>query len=186
MNTTRTAPVVLKNPLIKDEVTILVSAEETKGEYGLLEVKVYPGGGNALHYHLNFSEHFEVLSGVLSVQAGKAIHRLQPGNSYTVEPRIAHRFFNEMPEPVIFMCTITPACDFEKAIRIGYGLANDGKVTKSGLPKNFWHTIILLDYSGTYLHGLPLWFQVVAVRCLVRFAKLFKADKAVMKYLEVY
>jgi mannose-6-phosphate isomerase-like protein (cupin superfamily) len=174
--------ITLKNPLIKDEVTILESAAETGGVYGLLEVKLHAGGGNALHYHTTFSEHFEVISGILSVQVKDQMHQLRPGEAFTVPPRIAHRFFNETSASVIFRCTIRPARNFEKALRIGYGLAADGKTTKKGLPKNFWHAILLFHFSETYLHGIPLWLQTSLIGLLVRVAKWIGADKAVMKY----
>jgi mannose-6-phosphate isomerase-like protein (cupin superfamily) len=88
-------PVTLKSPLTKYEVTILKSAQETDGAYSLLRVDLFPQGGNEMHYHTKFSEHFQVVTGILSVQIGKKVHQFRKGESYTVHPPVPHRFFNE-------------------------------------------------------------------------------------------
>lgn len=178
----KTQPVTLKSSLDKYEVTILESSADTDGAYSLLEVNLFAGGGNEMHYHTTFSEHFEVLSGVLSVQIGKKIHQLQPGERYTVAPHVHHRFFNEFEQSTVFRCTISPARDFEKVLKIGYGLANDGLVTKKGMPKNFWHAVILFQLAESYLCGLPHWFQVFVFGALAKVARWLKADRALMKY----
>lgn len=178
----KTKPVTLRSPLEKYEVTILESSADTEGAYSLLEVNLFTGGGNEMHYHTTFSEHFEVLSGVLSVQIGKKILQLQPGDCYTVTPHVHHRFFNESGSSAIFRCTISPARDFEKVLRIGYGLANDGLINKKGMPKNFWHAMILFNLAESYLCGLPHAFQVSVFGALAKVARWLKADRALMKY----
>jgi hypothetical protein len=40
---------VFLNPVIGDKATLIKTAEETNGEFTLLEVELVPGGGNALH-----------------------------------------------------------------------------------------------------------------------------------------
>lgn len=176
--------ITLKDPSSTYEVTIVKSASETKGRFSLLEVNLFPGGGNELHYHTTFSEYFEVISGVLSVQIGKEIRQLQPGDSYMVEPGTAHRFFNESQEPALFYCNVMPARNFEKALRIGYGLAADGGLNKKGIPKNFWHGVVLFDLSESYLATLPLWFQKMMISFLSRIAKVLKVEQALNKYLD--
>jgi len=172
----------LKSASANYEVTILKSADETAGRYSFLKVNLYAGAGNELHYHTTFSEHFEVVSGVLSVQVGKEIKYLYPGQSLTVGKRLAHRFFNETKEATVFHCTITPARNFEKALRIGYGLANDGLMNEKGIPKNFLHGVILFHLSESYLHGLPLWFQSFVFGGLTRVARWLKVDESLEKY----
>ncbi len=77
---------------------------------------------------------------------------------------------------------LTPARNFEKALRIGYGLANDGLMNEKGIPKNFLHGVILFHLSESYLYGLPLWFQSFVFGGLTRVARWFKVDESLEKY----
>ena len=71
------------NPIQKDTVTFLKTAEETYGEYTLVEVELANGGGVGLHYHKTYAEKFNCLSGAVQVQLGKRMHTLLPGQSAT-------------------------------------------------------------------------------------------------------
>jgi mannose-6-phosphate isomerase-like protein (cupin superfamily) len=164
------------------DVKIIMSARQTIGCYSLLEVDLHSGGGNEMHYHTSFSESFEVISGTLSVQIGKEIKQLHPGDSCTVQPLTPHRFFNASASPTVFRCTIKPSRNFETAIRIGMGLEKDGLTNKKGIPKNFWHAILLFDLSESYLCGPPRWLQTSVFGGLARVARWLGADKALMKY----
>src|SRR5687768_13521937 len=99
-------PITLKSAADNYEVTILKSGEETNGEFSLLEVLLYPGGGNPLHIHTSFSEHFHVVAGVLSIGLKDRTVQLLEGESRTVTPYTVHRFFNDGNAPVIFRTTI--------------------------------------------------------------------------------
>jgi hypothetical protein len=44
----------------------------------------------------------------------------------------------------------------EKAIRIAYGLAQDGKTTSKAVPKNIWQLALLFELGESYLVGMPL------------------------------
>jgi mannose-6-phosphate isomerase-like protein (cupin superfamily) len=174
--------ITLKSAADKYEVTIVKSAQDTNGEFSLLEVLLYPGGGNPLHIHTLFSERFEVVKGVLSIGLKNQTVQLHQGESKTVAPYTVHRFFNDGNAAVVFRATIFPARNFEKCLRIGYGLARDGKATKTGIPKNFWHAVLLFDLGDSYLHGLPLWFQRSVFGGLARIARWLKVDRAFDKY----
>lgn len=178
-------PTTLKSPSADYDVTILKSSEETGGRYSLLRVNLYAGAGNELHYHTTFTEHFEVVSGKLSVRVGTEVKHLHPGDTYTVGKMIPHRFYNETKDQAVFRCTITPARNFEKALRIGYGLANAGMMNKKGIPKKFLHGVVLFNLSESYLHGLPLRFQSIVFGSLARIARWLKVEKSLEKYCQV-
>src|SRR5882762_8857433 len=112
------------NPVQRDYVTFLKTAEETNGESTLVEVELAPKGGVGLHYHKTYSEKFDCLDGELKVQAGKAIHTLLKGQSVTAYPNINHRFFNTSDQVCKFQVELRPACrGFEQSLQVGYGLA---------------------------------------------------------------
>ena len=148
------------NPLAKDRVTFVRSAAETNGEYTLVQVELAPKGGNALHFHTNFTEEFEVLEGTLSIELEKKVITLQPGERAIAPKYKIHRFFNQdASSPCTFLVTIRPARKFEEMLRIAYGLINDGLTNSKGIPKSIWHTALMFDMGESYLPGLPYRFQ---------------------------
>lgn len=175
-------PKTITHPLIGDTVTFLKTTAETNGAYTLVEVALLPGGGNDAHYHVNYSEVFEVLEGTLGVQYGKAEHVLNAGDTVTVPPKVVHRFFNKSSEhPVKFRVTIEPARHFEATLRIAYGLAADGKTNKKGMP-HIWHLAIILQKGESYLPGLPLVIQRGLFGVLARIARMKGVHRELYKY----
>lgn len=181
-----TLPRTVTNPDIGDKVTFLKTAAETNGEYALVEVELAPGGGNGLHYHVTFIEVFDVIQGVLGIQYGKEIMSLKAGESATVPLNVVHRFFNPSPDKTVkFRTTIKPARHFEEMIRIAYGLANDGRTNKKGMPKSIWDLSILFEKGESYLPTLPLRIQKGLFGLLAYIARLKGRDKALLKYYSV-
>lgn len=175
-------PRVIKNPLIGDTVTFIKTAEETNGAYTVVEVELAPNGGNGMHYHLDFDEMFEVVDGVLGIQLGKEIMHLQPGQSAVAVRKAVHRFFNPSTmHPVKFLCTITPAMQFEQMLRIAYGLANDGLTNKKGMP-SILPLSIMFQKGGTYLPNMPAGMQRAMFNFIARIARRRGVDKALEKY----
>src|SRR4051812_24146561 len=120
-------PRKIYNPVQKDHVTFLKTADETAGEYTLVEVELAPKGGVGLHYHKTYAEKFDCLDGTLKVQLGKTVHSLEAGATATAHPNINHRFFNASDQVCKFRVELRPASKgFEQSLQIGYGLARDG------------------------------------------------------------
>ena len=143
------------NPVQKDRATFLETSEETGGEYTLIEVEVAPGGGNAPHYHLTYDERFEVLEGALEVLVGEETRILRPGQKAVAPKNVLHRFRNTTEEPARFLVELRPGhAGFEKAVRVAYGLASDGRVFADGTPRNPYHLALLLDWSEMRLPGV--------------------------------
>lgn len=169
LETYREAARRVYNPIQKDAAIFLETAEESGGERTLLEIELAPGGGNALHVHTAFAEHFEVLEGELVVQVGRQEHVLGPGGTATAPPRTLHRFFSRSSAPTRFRVDLRPGhAGFERAVRIAYGMAEDGLTTKKGMPRRLDHLAVLVEMSGTIPAGaasvmLPL-FRFIARR----------------------
>ena len=147
------------NPVQKDQVTFLKTADETNGEYTLVEVELAPKGGVGLHYHKTYSEKFDCLEGELKVQLGKTIHTLAGGATATAEPNVNHRFFNQSDNVCKFRVELRPASKgFERSLQIGYGLARDGETRKNGFPKDKYALAWLFDISES---NLPGWMSLI-------------------------
>lgn len=153
------------NPIQKDYVTFLKTADETNGEYTLVEVELAPKGGVGLHYHKTYSEKFHCLEGQLKVQLGKTIHTLSADSTATAHPNVNHRFFNESGEVCKFRVELRPASKgFELSLQIGYGLARDGETKKNGFPKDKYALAWLFDISESNLPGWMSLFEGILRR----------------------
>ncbi|HEV2122090.1 MAG TPA: cupin domain-containing protein [Chloroflexota bacterium] len=142
------------HPIQRDRATFLETAAATKGARSLIEVELAPGGGNAPHYHTDFEEHFRVVSGHLNVEVAGAIAELGPGDEAVAPARVIHRFFNPTDAPAVFRVELTPGHGgFENALRIAYGLAQDGRVNRKGIPSNLSELAVLVTMAGTYVTG---------------------------------
>jgi quercetin dioxygenase-like cupin family protein len=179
----KTSNRVFENPVIKDRVTVLKSSEETNGEYFLEQLEIAPGGGNMLHYHTGFTERFTVVEGELNVSLNGEEKRLKAGESALVPKFARHRFYNSSDSYVTAIVEVRPARNFEKAVRMGYGLARDGKVTAKAIPKSIWHLALLFQLGESYLPGLPLSVQRGIFGTLASIAKLLGKDKELEKYV---
>jgi quercetin dioxygenase-like cupin family protein len=143
------------HPIQKDYATFLETSEETGGEYTLIEIEVAPGGGNAPHYHLTYDEHFEVLEGELEVLLGKETRVLRTGEKAVAKKNTLHRFRNTTPERTRFLVRLRPGhVGFEKAIKVAYSLASDGRVRSDGTPRNLYHLAVLLEWSDIRFPGV--------------------------------
>ncbi|MBB6612662.1 cupin domain-containing protein [Pontibacter sp. Tf4] len=153
-------PKTIYNPLAKDKVTFLASGEETGGAYELVEVELAPGGGVGLHYHTNLAEEFEPVRGILGIELDGRQLQVHPGQMAVAPVNSLHRFYNPSPtETILFRTYIRPARNFEKTLRIAYGLVNDGKTNNKGIPASIWHMALLFTYGESYLPGIPLLLQ---------------------------
>jgi quercetin dioxygenase-like cupin family protein len=171
------------HPLQRDYVTFLQTAEETGGEYLLIEVELAPHGGNPLHRHLAFTETFEGVEGELYVHRAGQELVLGPGEKAVVPPGTVHRFYSEADRPIRFRVEHRPPLQWEQVLRIGYGLAMDGKVTSKGVPKNFLQAALLFTMSDTYLVGPPVGLQRTIFRPLAALARWRGVDRKLTKYL---
>lgn len=163
-----------ENPLSGERITFLTTAEETGGEFVKIRAELPAGAsGPPLHYHLAFTETFEVIEGRLDLYVGgKKNHLvLQNGQSAHAPLKVRHTFWNGSEGPVVFECEIRPARRFERSIRAAFGLAGDGKTNKAGVPGNIWELALLYELSESYVVGMPLFLQRTIFGALVAIAR---------------
>jgi quercetin dioxygenase-like cupin family protein len=171
----------IHSPVQRDAAIFLETSEESGGIRTLVEVELAPGGGNAPHKHLSFSEHFICVEGELTVRADGLLHVLQPGDEATAEPGVIHNFANETIEPVRFQVELRPGHrGFEQALQIAYGLAEDGLTNDKGIPKQLVHTAVLMEMGETRVVG-PIRVLVPVLKLLARWGRRRGADAALVE-----
>jgi mannose-6-phosphate isomerase-like protein (cupin superfamily) len=169
------------NPVQKDAVTFLKTSEETGGACTVLDMEVAPGGGNKLHYHTTFAEHFTVVSGEFGVQIGKEHFTLKPGESTVVPVMARHRWYNTGQQTALVRVELRPGnLGFERSLQIAYGLARDGFMNKQGLPKSIVHLALLVELADT---GVPGFFSFIAplMRMIAKRARRNGVERALIE-----
>jgi len=87
--------------------TILISGEETRERYTLIDMFV-PAGGPPPHRH-DFEEMFYILEGELDVTFRGEVHRIGPGQSINIPANAPHVFRVASAMPARFLCFCLPA-----------------------------------------------------------------------------
>jgi quercetin dioxygenase-like cupin family protein len=94
----------------------LVSGDDTKGAWSLVQVTEMPGYHTNLHRHNHTDEAFYVLEGVLTVKTNEGTSEY-PAGSYVLIPRgTPHAQGNLGQVPVKLLLTMTPA-GFERSFK---------------------------------------------------------------------
>jgi mannose-6-phosphate isomerase-like protein (cupin superfamily) len=143
------------NPLYKDSITFVKTSHETDGEFSEFILTVMPGGGNPVHIHEAHRETFTTITGILGLTNGDKKISVKPGESVTIDKGVKHNFFNNSGEPCEVAIVFRPGHEgIEKALRIGYGLARDGKTNSKGVPHNPLVAALLFEISETNMPGI--------------------------------
>jgi quercetin dioxygenase-like cupin family protein len=97
-------------------IRFLVSSEDTKGAWSLVQLTEMPGYHTNFHRHNHTDEAFYVLEGVLTVKTNDATSEY-PAGSYVLIPRgTPHAQGNFGKVPVKLLLTMTPA-GFERSFK---------------------------------------------------------------------
>src|SRR5215831_4042864 len=92
-----------------DQITFLITGEETGGAFFMAEVSVPPGGGPGPHIHHREDESFHILQGTLTLQVGGKTIVASP-NDFVFLPRgVEHCFKNTGRNDAKFLVLVTPA-----------------------------------------------------------------------------
>lgn len=181
--------VFLKNPISGVEVEILTSTVESKRNLFKIKSTMRANQLNKapFHYHDNFSEHFQVIDGELNMTVEKDRKNLvlKAGESFLVKEKCPHTFWNNSNKPVTYIVDISPAMNFEKALKINHALAANGKASKKGTPKNVFHIAYLARLGNTWFYGYPKWLQSSIFMIISGFGQLFGINKKLEKLLNL-
>jgi len=169
------------NPVIKDKATFLQTSSESGGKSSEIEITLYNGGSNVLHYHKTYSGTLTAIEGRLGLRLGKnEIKYLEPGESHTVAPMSLHSFFNPLKTEIRFHVSIKPGHQgFENALRILYGMAEDGLTNHKSIPRSLRHVAILIEMSDMSRPGLFTWISPI-LSIIARWAKRKGEDKVLI------
>jgi quercetin dioxygenase-like cupin family protein len=114
IETLTTAPKVL---LVGDIYTLLLTGEQTGGQFALLHSNVSPGFGPPPHIHTREDETFYVLSGEITYYLGTTPHVLRAGSVLFIPRNVPHHFKNTGTTIADFLIQVAPAGNFDKYVQ---------------------------------------------------------------------
>src|SRR3974390_3504565 len=91
-----------------DQITILITGEETGGACFMAEVTVPPGGGTPPHIHHREEETFHLLQGTLTVHVDGKTLNASPGDVVHLPREIVHCFQTTGNEDAKLVLLVTP------------------------------------------------------------------------------
>jgi quercetin dioxygenase-like cupin family protein len=165
----------LFNHVTGEELTFFETAASTRGAYVEVMCTVRPGGFvAAAHIHPSQSETFTLLEGLLDLHVGSELVRLAAGETATVAPGTAHRFWNDGARPAVFRCVVRPALQFESLIETMFALAAEGRTNRRGMPNPVRMAAIARAHRDVVRGaGAPGWVQDIGTLATMPLARVF-------------
>ena len=148
----------VKNPAIGHKITFLQTSAQTNGELLQIEYVVQKPESKPsipLHIHLKCEERFEVVAGQLGVVLDGERRVLRVGEEVLIPPKTAHTFWNAGQEALRFITDVRPPGELQTYWETVFGLAEDGKVNKNGMP-NLLQLAVVAPMSDSYFPNIPL------------------------------
>ncbi|GAA2667560.1 MULTISPECIES: cupin domain-containing protein [Actinosynnema] len=112
------APGTTHVSLVGNTYAMLITGEQTNGQYCLIEMRVPDGGGPPPHRH-DFEEMFTVLEGEIEFTFRGEKHVVPAGTTINIPANAPHNFRNTSGAPARMLCMCTPAGQDEYFLRIG-------------------------------------------------------------------
>lgn len=127
----------LTNPVTGERFTFIETTATSNGELLAFELELQAGGGVPMpHVHPIQTERFEVLNGTVRFRIGRRSILASAGEVVEIAPGIVHGFSNPGPDQVRMRVDVTPALQMEEMLREIVALAEAGRLTRRGMPRN--------------------------------------------------
>jgi quercetin dioxygenase-like cupin family protein len=129
--------IALENPITGERFTFTHTAASTDGELLAFDFALRPGGKVPVpHVHPIQAERFEVVSGQVRFRLGLRTFVAGPGEVVEAPPGVAHGFATAGEGEAEMRVEVRPALKMEEMFAEVVALAEAGKLTRRGLPRN--------------------------------------------------
>ena len=127
----------LENPVTGERFTFTHTSAETGGELLAFDLALRPGGAVPMpHVHPIQRERFEVVAGRMRFRVGHRTVIAEPGDVVVVEPGVVHSFANAGEQEARVHVAVRPALAMEEMLAEVVALAEAGRMTARGMPRN--------------------------------------------------
>jgi quercetin dioxygenase-like cupin family protein len=117
--------------IVGDTYTILLTGNDTRDRFCLIDMHVPPGGGPPPHRH-DFEESFTMLVGEIEVTFRGLKSVLRAGETANIPANAPHQFQNRTGQPARLLCICSPAGQEEFFLALGVPVA--GRTTPPPKP----------------------------------------------------
>ena len=127
----------LENPVTGERFTFTQTAATTGGELLAFDFALRPGGAVPIpHVHPIQTERFEVVAGRMRFRVGLRTVIAGPGDVVEVAPGVMHSFANAGDAEARLRVEVRPALKMEEMFAEVVAMAQAGRMTRRGLPRN--------------------------------------------------
>jgi quercetin dioxygenase-like cupin family protein len=128
-----------------ERLTFVETAATTGGELLKISVEMAPGGFLPRpHAHPRAEERFEVATGRIQLKTSGKSRIAEAGETVIVPRGAGHVWGNPFDDPATVMVTLRPALKMETFFETFFGLAQDGKFSKTTQLPSFLQTVMLI------------------------------------------
>ena len=169
----------VENPVTGERFTFTHTAASTDGELLAFDFALRPGGSVPIpHVHPVQTERFEVTAGRMRFRVGLRTVVAEPGDVVEVAPGVMHSFANHGDEEARLRVEVRPALAMEEMFADVVEMAQAGRMTRRGLPRNVLDLALLARTYDAEAHAplLGVRLQRVLLAPLVWLARARGAD----------
>jgi mannose-6-phosphate isomerase-like protein (cupin superfamily) len=164
----------LENPVSGERITFRTTAAESAGELVAIDLGL-PAGRRVpgrLHVHPKQEERFEVLEGTMRFTLGRKKIVAGPGETVVVPAGAKHDFANAGDVDALVRVEIRPALKMEQMFETAVRLAEEGRTTRSGIPKPLDLALFVREFDDEVRAAFPpRWLVRVALAPLAWLAR---------------
>jgi quercetin dioxygenase-like cupin family protein len=127
----------LENPVTGERFTFRTTAATSGGDLLAFDLALQPGGAVPIpHVHPVQTETFCIEEGLMRFRIGVRTRLAGPGETVVVEPGVVHGFANAGEIEARVRVEVRPALQMERMFAEVVALAEAGRMTSRGLPRN--------------------------------------------------
>lgn len=147
---------VFINPVTGERAVVRVSAEESGGALLMADLYLRPGAAVVgEHVHPTVEEKFTVVRGRVSYKLNGQSGVAGAGDTILLPAGVAHDWWNSGAEEAMVRFEIKPGARFQEMIMNIFGLAQDGKTDRRGLPNLLQLAVFAREFSDVVVFTKP-------------------------------
>jgi quercetin dioxygenase-like cupin family protein len=177
----------LVNPITGERGVVRVAPDAENGQLLVADLFVQPGGAVAgEHLHPNLQEAFTVLRGRVGMRLNGQELIAPPNERIVIPVGVVHDWWNAGDEEAHVQVEVMPGDRFLEMISNLFGLAQDGKTNKKGMPNLLQLVLFGKAFEDVIVFTKPpRWVFNLMYMLVAPFALLLGYRGSYSKYLEL-
>lgn len=156
---------VLDNPITGEHYVMIETARETDGKRLVFELNIPKGFKVIPHIHPIETETLSITQGRMKIMLNGVEQTVNPGEKVVIHPNVQHVWWNDTPDggKLQFIEELAPALGWETLFEQIFGLSQDGKANKDGVPSLPQIALSLNEYKQHVWFIAPIWLQRIVI-----------------------